>query len=194
MALSNIIQNSVTYKGLIESAANTLYNLLKNDSLPQGVYKNTVASFTIGQGVVYGSAASSTNQAKTVQLSETEVRTDTYNAPSLSTIINDINTFMVNLGIQTDSSVPSNDGLVTFLFALNFFIEKAVIRKNASVTDSGVTHHLHYKAPSAASYDKLKIETSVKNTITEDKIGAIYSQVKSTSLLSDPARLTNIKS
>ena len=206
--MANIIQDNVTYQDLIKTAAHSLYELIKNDSLPKGTYKKSSVTVTVGQGVEYGkdpTKASSRDEypqeetgfkseKKTFDLVEEEVRAEDYNPPTEEEIIEDINNFISNLNMPVEG-IPTNEGLITFFFALNFFIEKAVIKKTVSAEEGEkVKLHLHYKAPQAQDYNKINFRGKAQTTITQDRIGAIYNQVKSTSLLSDEARQTLVKS
>ena len=193
---NSILNSDVTYASLISSAAASLYSVLSSSSVSTGTYRNNTASFTIGSGVTCGTnEAGFTSHSKSVTLTETENRSAAYTAPTQATITNDITTFMSGVGIPTDSSVPTPDGAISFFFALNFFVEKAVIKRPiTAANNTAATYHLHYKAPAASSYTKIPYSYSAPNTITADKITNIYNQVKSTSLLSDNARAMSIAS
>lgn len=191
---SNILDSNVTYKTLINSAANSLYNELASSSVGGGTYRNNQVSFTIGSGVTCG-GNTKYSQSKVVTLTETENRNETYTAPTLSQILYDLTTFMNAVGIPTNDTTPTPDGAISFFFALNFFVEKAVIRRAVTAANNATpTYHLHYKAPSSSSYSKIPYSYSEKNTTTEQKISNIYNQLKSTSLLSDGVRGMSISS
>lgn len=191
---SNILDSNVTYEALINSAANSLYNELASSSVGDGTYRNNKVSFTIGSGVTCG-GNTKYSQSKVVTLTETENRNETYTAPTLSQILNDLTTFMNDIGIPTNKTIPTPDGAISFFFALNFFVEKAVIRRAVTAANNATpTYHLHYKAPSSSSYSKIPYSYSEKNTTTEQKISNIYNQLKSTSLLSDEVRGMSISS
>ncbi len=194
MAVSNNISNNVTYSKLISSAANSLYNKLVSSSQSKGQYRKNSATFEIGGGVWYGSNQNQEYQDNIVTISCTEERTEDYTAPSVAKITQDINAFMSALNIPTGNTLPTNDGLISFIFALNYFLEKAIIKRTISAENSGVKYHLHYQAPAASSYDPLNHNYPTKNTVTEYKIASIYDQLRGTSLLSDNARKTNIVS
>jgi hypothetical protein len=194
MTSNNIVDSNVTYEALINSAANSLYNELMSSSVSSGTYKNNKVSFTIGSGVTCG-AGTKYSQSKVVTLTETEKRNETYTAPTLNQILNDLATFMDGVGVPINNTTPTPDGAISFFFALNFFVEKAIIKRAVSVSDNAnPTYHLHYKAPSPSSYSKIPYNYSETNTTTEQKINNIYNQLKSTSLLSDEVRGMSISS
>lgn len=189
---SNILNSDVTYASLISSAAASLYSKLSSSSVSTGTYRNNAVTFTIGSGVTTSHNGSPT---KSVTITETENRSSAYTTPTQATITNDLTTFMSGVGIPTDSSVPTPEGAVSFFFALNFFVEKAVIKRAiTAANNAAATYHLHYQAPAASSYTKIPYSTSVPNIITADKITNIYNQIKSTSLLSGGVRATAITS
>ena len=189
---SNILNSDVTYASLISSAAASLYSKLSSSSVSTGTYRNNAVTFTIGSGVT---TSHNGDPAKSVTITETENRSTAYTAPTQATITSDLTTFMSGVGIPTDSSVPTPEGAVSFFFALNFFVEKAVIKRAiTAANNTAATYHLHYQAPAASSYSKIPYSTSVPNIITADKITNIYNQIKSTSLLSGGVRATAITS
>ena len=192
----NILNSTVTYASLIDSASTALYNKLSGSGLSAGTYRTNSATFTIGSGVSCGHKRGSwVSQAKSVTLTETENRNETYTPPTKATIINDITNFMNAVGVPTNNTNPTPEGAISFFFALNFFVEKAVIKRASTSPNNGdSTYHLHYKAPSASSYNKIPYNYIIQNTITTDKITTIYNQLKSTSLLSDNVRGMNIAS
>ena len=196
MAVGNVIQSDVTYASLISSAAAALYSLISNSSVATGTYRNNALSVTIGSGATYGTnEAGKSSHAKTVTLTETENRSAAYTAPTQATITSDITTFMSGIGIPTGSTVPTSEGALSFFFALNFFIEKAIIKRSITAANgAAATYHIHYQAPSASSYTKLPYSYSMANTVTQEKITDIYNQVKTTSLLSGGVRATSISS
>ena len=192
-ALTNIKSN-VTYASLIASAATSLYNRLKNESVPTGVYRQNKATITIAAGSVYGDTIKgTTTHAKTVELTDIEERTENYVTPSEAQIKNDIANFMKAISIPVSSEVPTGDGALSFFYALNYFVEKAVMKKIKTAENGSVTYHLHYKAPSASSYSKIPCSYKELNVITSNKVADIYNQVKKTCLLSDEVRKTQIK-
>lgn len=193
---SNILNETVTYASLIDSAATSLYNKLYGSSVSAGTYRNNSFTFTIGSGVICGEKRSSwVSQERTVTLTETEKRNETYTPPTKDTIVSDIKNFMSELGIPTDKTTPTPDGVISFFFALNFFVEKAVIKRAITASDdTSSTYHLHYKVPSSSSYTSIPHNYEAQNTITEEKITNIYNQIKTTSLLSDDARGVEISS
>lgn len=208
--MTNIIQDNVTYQDLIKTAAHSLHELIKNDSLPKGTYKKSSVTVTMGVGVTIGKDPVKVDaykpdeypqeelgfksQEKTFDLIEEEVRAEDYIPPTEEEIIEDINDFIKRLDMPTDG-VPTSEGLVTFFFALNFFVEKAIIKKTVSAEEGEpVKMHLHYKIPEYREYSKINFRGKAQNTVTQDRIGAIYNQVKATSMLSDGARQTVLKS
>ena len=135
----NIIQNNVTYQDMIQTAAQSLYDLVKNDSLPQGIYKKASVTVTVGQGVEYGKTQTRAvdqyakeygfeSAEKTYELVEEEVRTENYVAPSKDKIVEDIKNFISGINLPIEG-IPTHEGLVAFFFALNFFVEKAIMQK-----------------------------------------------------------------
>ena len=189
---SNILNSDVTYASLISSAAASLYSKLSSSSVSTGTYRNNAVTFTIGSGVT---TSHNGDPAKSVTITETENRSSAYTAPTQATITSDLKTFMSGVGIPTDSSVPTPEGAVSFFFALNFFVEKAVIKRAiTAANNAAATYHLPYQAPAASSYTKIPYSTSVPNIITVDKITNIYNQIKSTSLLSGGVRATAVTS
>ena len=190
--VSNILDSNVTYSSLINSAADSLYNRLKNETINNGtVYRDNIVNFSIGAEV---NGIGAGNQRRDVTLNEKEIINETYTPPSKNTIINDITKFMSANGIPTDNTNPTPDGVISFIFALNFFVEKAIIKRAIeSNNNTSTQYHLHYKVPTS-SYYKLPYNYSTKNTITTNKINDIYTHLKTTSLLSDNARSVNIAS
>lgn len=194
---NSILDNNVTYSLLIDTAAGLLYNQLKSYSVNAGTYRQNAVSMKIGGGTFKNGEAVPTY---TVKIKAPEEISESYTSPTKGTIKNDIVKFLDSLGIPCGDDVPTPDGIISFFFALNFFVEKAVI-KRVTNADSTPTLHLHYKAPSSSSYSMLPFElydaNKVQkdlNSVTVDKIGNIYNQLKTTSLLSDDARKTNIAS
>lgn len=188
---NNILNETVTYSSLIDAAATSLYNKLSGSSVSAGTYRNNSFTFTIGAGHVNKAGTSS---AKNVTLTETENR-ESYTAPTKDTIVSDIKNFMSGLGIPTNNTTPTPDGVISFFFALNFFVEKAVIKRAITASNNtSSTYHLHYKVPSSSSYTSIPHNYEAQNTITEEKITNIYNQIKTTSLLSDNARGVKISS
>lgn len=194
MPALNNIKSNVTYASLIASAAKSLYTRLKNESVPTGVYRQNKATITIAAGSVYGDTIKgTTTHAHTVELKDIEERTENYVAPSETQIKNDITNFMKGISIPVSNEVPTGDGALSFFYALNYFVEKAVMKKIKTAENGSVTYHLHYKAPSASSYSKIPCSYKELNVITSNKVENIYNQVKKTCLLSDEVRKTQIK-
>ena len=195
--VSTILDSNVTYESLIDSAATSLYNRLKDSSVDVGIYRTNISEFTIAEGMNshsgrYGSASS---LASTVTIEEVENRNENYIAPTKDIIVDDIKKFMSGVGIPINDTNPTSDGLISFFFALNFFVEKAVIKRAITAPNNEESsYHLHYKAPVSSSYSKVPFNYKELNSITTNKIENIYSQLKSTSLLSDNARTINIAS
>lgn len=200
---NNILNDSVTYESLIDSAATSLYNKLKNHAIYTSEdnpheYRFNSVSFVIGSGVTCGhKRATKVSQAKTVTLKEQEVINVEYIPPSKETIVSDIKTFMREVNVPIDNTNPTPDGAISFFFALNFFVEKAVIKRPINAPQGGnvITYHLHYEAPSALSYSyvhKIPYNYKIQNTITTEKINNIYNQLKTTNLLSDDVRNVSI--
>lgn len=194
--MASSIFSGVTYSSLIDSAAAALYSKLSSASVSTGTYRNNATSITLGSGVTYGTnEAGFSSAAATKTLTETENRSSAYTTPTQATITSDIKTFMSGVGIPTDTSVPTPDGALSFFFALNFFVEKAVMKRAITASNNtNSTYHLHYSAPSASSYTKIPYSYSAANSITAEKITNIYSQLKSTSLLSGGVRSTGLTS
>lgn len=192
----NVIEDEVTYATLITCAAESLYNLLSESSVAAGTFRNNIVSVTIGTGGTYGTAASGkVTHEQTVTLTETENRSEDYTVPELEVIMQDMCIFLNDLGFPVDNTIPTSDGALSFFFALNFFVEKAIIKRAVTAEEgSEVTYHLHYQAPSSSDYTKIPFNYALGTTITQEKISNIYNQVKSTSLLSDNARATNLSS
>lgn len=189
---SNILDNSVTYASLINAAGAALYNVLKNQSIGTGTYRTNSHTFTIGSQV---NTKHHGNQKRTVTITEREDRTESYTTPTQSKIISDIKVFMSGVGVPTGSTNPTPDGAISFFFALNYFVEKAVIKRAiTSPMDANSTYHLHYKPPTASSYSKIPYNYTTPNTTTTEKINNIYRQLKTTNLLSDNVRATKIAS
>ena len=192
----NVIEDEVTYATLITSAAESLYNLISESSIVAGTYRNNAVDVLIGTGGTYGTnEAGKVTHEKTVMLTETENRSEDYTVPTIDEIAEDIAVFMEQLGFPIDNTIPTSDGALSFFFALNYFIEKAIIKRAVTAEDgSEVTYHLHYQTPNASDYTKIPFNYALGTTITQEKISNIYNQVKSTSLLSDNARATNLSS
>lgn len=189
---SSIINENVTYASLIDSAATILYNKLSSSSVKAGVYRDNAFTFAIG-GV--GTSHHGV-QKYNITLRETENRSEDYTSPTKAKIVTDITSFMNGVNIPTNNTTPTSDGMISFLFALNFFVEKAIIKRAITApNNSASSYHLHYKEPSASSYKNSILYTyDAQNSVTTEKIDNIYYQLKTTSLLSDNARKTNIKS
>ena len=189
---SDIIDKNVTYTSLIASAANLLYNKLSSSSVSvdDGEYRTDEFTFKVG-GV---NTSHHGRQEFNITIKETENRSENYTSPTKDIIVKDITTFMKGVNIPVTNTTPTSDGMISFLFALNFFVEKAVIKRAITApNNSSSEYHLHYKAPSPSLYkNNIPYTYNVQNSVTTEKIDNIYYQLKTTSLLSDNARKTNV--
>ena len=193
-----------TYNDILSKAAHSLYtqiSQLDNGKIPaqNSLYRNNQITHTLGAGVSYILDNNKGPAEKTYTFGTIEVNAESYTLPSESQILEDMKSFMKEFGL--DKPV-TEDGLVSFFFALNFFIEKAIIKKHASAQDNNVSYFIHYQKPELNSYvsyitkaglagDKNTTFT-IDNSVSQDKISAIYDQLK-TSELSDgvrPAKLS----
>ena len=191
--LSNFKSN-VTYESLIASAAKSLHTRLENESVPIGIYRENKATITIAKDSIYGDTISGRRtHEKTVELKDVEERVEDYVTPSEEQIKSDITEFMKAISIPVSNVVPTGDGAVSFFYALNYFVEKAVMKKIKTAEDGNVTYHLHYKVPDASSYNKIPYSYKELNVISSNKVENIYNQVKKTCMLSDEVRETQIK-
>ena len=181
----NIIQNDVTYSFLIEKAAELLYSKIRNTGVDPGTFRTNKASFRLNIGG---------GRTQSVTLTETERRSETYVPPTQDKIKREITSFMDTIGIPTGNTVPTNDSLISFFFALNYFLEKALINRAITGEENSITYHIHYQTPSASAYKKLNYTYPMENSISEDKITAIYNQLKETNLLADGVRRVALSS
>lgn len=189
--MADIINSEVTYKKLIDSAAKSIYDqAAANQSVGTGVFKTTTKSITIGKGVTNDAKV---DQGKTATLKEVESRTAAYTTPTLAKITTDLTAFMTRSGIPVGDTVPSSSGIISFFYALNFFVEKAFIYKNYTGEESGVKYHRHYTTPTNA-YTAIKVGVQGDNRITQSRISDIYNQVRTTSQIFDGPRATSVSS
>ena len=189
---TSIINNTVTYNSLINITAKTLSDKLANSGVPKKVFRNNTANFTIGENVTCGEDNSKVDQKKDVTLTETE-SIQAYTPPTVVQITSDIKSFMTSLGFPVTTEVPTSDSLISFMFALNWFIDKAVMQR-AVESNTDIVYHLHYKAPLASSYSKIPYSNELADTITTSKIENIYKQISTTNILSDNVRVATLSS
>lgn len=193
-----------TYNDILKKAAHTLYTQLtqlNNGKIPaqNSLYRDNQITKTLGQGVYYILGNTKGSAEKTYTFGTTEVNAESYTLPSESQILEDMTNFSKEFGL--DKPV-TEDGLVSFFFVLNFFVEKAIIKKHASANNNDVNYFIHYQKPATNSYisyitkagltDNKNTTFTIDNSISQDKITAIYDQLK-TSELSDnvrPAKLS----
>lgn len=186
--MSDIINNEVTYKKLIDSAAKTIYDKVVQNSVGVGVFKTTTKNITIGSGVTNDK---NEDLGISATLKEVENRSDTYTPPTLAKITTDLTNFMTKAGIPTGNTVPSGSGAISFFYALNFFIEKALTRANYIGEESGVKYYLKYTNPTN-SYTR--IEYGPDERVYYSRISSIYNQIKNTSQIYDGPKGMNLSS
>jgi hypothetical protein len=188
--VTSILDSEVTYASLIDLAASSLYNVLSNESVNGGIYRKNSSTFTIANGMYreYGKPITKESLAKNVTIEVAENIDENYITPTKNRIADDIKNFMDGIGVPTSETNPTPDGIISFFFALNFFVEKAVMKRAiTSPNNAESSYHLHYKAPTS-SYSKIPYNYKELNSVTKNKIENIYSQLETTSLLSDNVR------
>lgn len=176
------IFNITSYSYLVSAAANQIYNILKNSSYSDTELVKYTFNFTTGSTK---DASPTTNIPVNFNMPMSA-----YTAPSLDKIKNDLLKFFISLGIKTDDSKPDQAGFVSFINALTFFMNKAIIKRVYNITYN--KYHLYYNADRVLNYKKLKTSYQPLGFITEDQITDLYEQAATTSLIQgDPSAVSS---
>ena len=173
----DVIDKNITYESLIDSAASSLHSFLSNSSVSIGQFRESSAQFTIGGGVKgyltdsKGYVVYNNDQGKSVSIKEIETRDSSYSTPSKDRIVADLRKFLSSLQIPIKDSIPTQNGLLAFLFALNFFMEKAVIKRVIQAENKvNPIYHFHYETPTITNFTSLPVSYDNEAFISIDNI------------------------